>query len=59
MTLENYTTTIIVADDGMTITNSDNSVLSKKVYLGKNDSASNYTEITDAEAEQILLARTT
>lgn len=33
--------------------------LSKKVYLGKNDSASNYTEITDAEAEQILLARTT
>lgn len=59
MTLENYTTTIIVADDGMTITNSDNSVLAKKVYLGKNDSASNYMEITDAEAEQILLARTT
>lgn len=59
MTLENYTTTIIVADNGMTITNSDNSVLTKKVYLSKNDSASNYTEITYSEAEQILLTRTT
>lgn len=49
MTLENYTTTIIVVDNGMTITNSDNSLLTKKVYLGKKDS----------EAEQILLTRTT
>lgn len=41
----------IVPSDGMTLYNGE--VLSKEVYLGVNDSAENWREITDAEAEII------
>lgn len=40
----------ITATEGMTLTNGD--VFSKEVYLGKNDIAENWAEITDAEAEE-------
>lgn len=40
----------ITASEGMTLTNGD--VFSKEIYLGKNDKAENWTEITDAEAEE-------
>lgn len=35
--------------EGMTLTNGE--TFSKEVYLGKNDSPENWSEITDAEAE--------
>lgn len=41
----------LVADEGMTLTNGD--AFGKEVYLGKNDKAENWYEITDAEAEEI------
>lgn len=39
----------LTASEGMTLTNGE--AFGKVVYLGKNDSAENWTEITDAEAE--------
>ena len=41
----------LIASEGMTLTNGE--TFSKEVYLGKNDSADNWHEITDAEAERI------
>ena len=41
----------LTASDGMTLTNGD--VFGKDVYLGCNDDASNWHEITDEEAERI------
>jgi hypothetical protein len=40
--------TVLKADDGYTLTNGD--TFGKVVYLGKNDSAENWREITDEEA---------
>lgn len=40
----------ITATEGMTLTNGE--VFSKEIYLGKNDKAENWSEITDAEAEE-------
>ena len=40
--------TVLKADEGMTLTNGE--AFGKVVYLGKNDSASNWHEITDEEA---------
>jgi hypothetical protein len=40
----------ITATEGMTLTNGE--VFSKEIYLGKNDKAENWVEITDAEAEE-------
>ena len=40
--------TKLTAAEGMTLT--DGETFSKIVYLGKNDKAENYTEITDEEA---------
>jgi hypothetical protein len=40
----------ITATEGMTLTNGE--VFSKEIYLGKNDVAENWVEITDAEAEE-------
>ena len=48
------TTTIkitkLTAGDGMTLTNGE--AFGKEIYLGKNDKAENWCEITDAEAEE-------
>ena len=41
----------LTAAEGMTLTNGE--VYSKEIYLGCNDSADNWHEITDEEAEQL------
>ena len=41
--------TVLKADEGMTLTNGE--TFGKVVYLGKNDSASNWHEIPDEEAQ--------
>jgi hypothetical protein len=43
--------TVLKADEGMTLTNGE--AFGKVVYLGINDSASNWHEITDEEAEEM------
>lgn len=43
--------TVLKADEGMTLTNGE--AFGKVVYLGKNDSASNWHEITDEDAEEM------
>lgn len=53
-----YTVQIIEPNDGYTITQSadvevKDRIFSKKVYLAVNDSASNWKEITDAEADTL------
>jgi hypothetical protein len=40
----------LTASDGMTLTNGTS--FSKEVYLGVNDSADNWREITDEEAQR-------
>ena len=42
--------TVLKADEGMTLTNGE--AFGKVVYLGINDNASNWHEITDEEAEE-------
>lgn len=42
----------ITADEGFWLTNGQG-VYSKEVYLGKNDSADNWHEISEAEYERI------
>lgn len=44
----------VTASSGMVLTNADNSVFAKEIYLGKYDSADNYYEITEEEAEQLI-----
>lgn len=46
--------TVLKADEGMTLTNGE--AFGKVVYLGKNDSASNWHEITDEDAEEMQTA---
>lgn len=46
--------TKITASEGMVLTNGE--VYSKEIYLGCNDNADNWREITDAEYEKILKA---
>ncbi len=43
--------TVLKADEGMTLTNGE--AFGKVVYLGRNDSADNWHEITDEEAEKL------
>lgn len=43
----------ITADEGFVLTNGQG-VYSKEIYLGKNDSPSNWWEITNYEYNQIL-----
>jgi hypothetical protein len=43
--------TVLKADEGKTLTNGE--TFGKVVYLGKNDSAENWHEITDAKAEEL------
>lgn len=40
----------LTAAEGMTLTNGE--AFGKEIYLGKNDKAENWHEITDAEAEK-------
>jgi hypothetical protein len=49
MIIENAT--ILKADENLTLTNGE--TFGKVVYLGKNDSAENWHEITDEEAEAL------
>jgi len=42
----------LTASEGMVLTNGE--AFGKEIYLGKNDSAYNWHEITDAEYEKIL-----
>ena len=49
MIIENAT--ILKADEGKTLTNGE--AFGKVVYLGKNDSASNWHEITDEQAQEL------
>ena len=42
---------VLKADEGMTLTNGE--AFGKVVYLGINDSAENWHEITDEEAEEL------
>ena len=42
----------LTAAEGMTLTNGE--AYGKEIYLGKNDSADNWHEITDAEYEKIV-----
>lgn len=44
--------TKLTAAEGMVLTNGN--AYSKEIYLGKNDKAENWHEITDAEYEAIL-----
>jgi hypothetical protein len=41
----------LIASDGMTLTNGE--VFAKEIFLGSGDSAENWREITDAEAEEL------
>lgn len=41
----------LTASEGMILTNGD--AYGKEIYLGTNDSESNWSEITDAEYEEI------
>jgi hypothetical protein len=41
----------LTASDGMTLTNGE--AFGKEIYLGINDNADNWHEISDAEAERI------
>lgn len=43
--------TVLKADEGMTLTNGE--AFGKVVYLGTNDSADNWHEITDEEAQAL------
>lgn len=59
MKLENYTVQILVPTQGYKLTQSadvaiNERTISEKIVLGKYDSASNYKEISNEEAEVIL-----
>lgn len=53
MKTEKVEITCIEASDGMTLINKDGRTMGKKLYLSINDSVENWSEITDAEAEEI------
>lgn len=46
--------TVITADDGNVFVTKDNILLSEQLYLGCNDSAENYREISFTEAEEMI-----
>ena len=61
MIQSNYTVIILQPNEGYTLTQANDEidikdrVLSKKVYLGVNDSPNNWKEITDEDAELIRI----
>ena len=50
MTQETITRIKLIASDGMMLTNGE--VIGKEVFLGTGDSADNWYEITEAEAQE-------
>ncbi len=50
MKTETITTIKLIASEGMTLTDGEH--FGKEIYLGTGDSADNWHEITDAEAEK-------
>lgn len=55
---EEQTQATLIADSGKVLTQKElaedeERIYSTLIFLGKNDSADNYTEITEAEAEEI------
>lgn len=54
MKTETITTIKLIASEGMTLTDGEH--FGKEIYLGKNDGAGNWHEITDAEAEEMQKA---
>lgn len=52
MTMETIELRKMTASEGMVLTNGE--AYGKEIYLGKNDSAENWHEITDAEYEEFL-----
>ena len=53
MKTEKVEITCIEASEGMTLINKDGKTMGKKLYLSVNDSVENWSEITDAEADEI------
>lgn len=45
--------TKLIAAEGHTLINKDGKTMGKKVFLSVNDSVENWSEITDAEADEI------
>ncbi len=45
--------TKLIAAEGHTLINKDGKTMGKKVFLSVNDSIENWSEITDAEADEI------
>ena len=45
--------TKLIAAEGYTLINVDGQTMGKVVYLSANDSVENWSEITDAEAEEL------
>ena len=54
MTTNTITCTVLTASEGKIITNSDNTFFGRTIYLGANDSAENYHEITEAEYNSLM-----
>ena len=55
MNVEKITISKLIAAEGMTLTNGE--AFGKEIYLGCNDSADNWREITDAEADLLQAER--
>lgn len=53
MEQKEYTRTILKASTGMVLTDENNTILAREICLGGYDSASNYYEITEEEAQRI------
>lgn len=58
MKQQDYTTTILTADEGMVLTQAADVPLIERVFgstvsLGRNDNVSNWCEITETEAEAL------
>ena len=54
MKQETITLTKLIASDGMVLTNGE--AFGKEVFLGTGDSADNWHEITEAEAQKLIEA---
>lgn len=62
MIQSNYTVVVLEPSEGHTLTQlqdveTQDRILSKKVFLAVNDSPNNWKEITDVEAEEIRVAQ--
>lgn len=54
MKQSNFTVQVIEPSEGYTLTNTEHTIFSKKIFLAVNDNADNYFEITDEEAQRII-----